>query len=78
MNGHDPVWLADMRWLAGYRHRVAEVAAALLEAFSESRTLIDGARSVGDPIAVLPVLYHLLWSRNWWWIWQSGWRGGRW
>ncbi len=67
VSGHDPVWLANVRWLAGYRHHrylVEPVAAALMEAFAEPRPLIEGARSVGDPIAVLPVLYHLLWSKK--------------
>jgi hypothetical protein len=65
VGGHDAVWLSNVRWLAGYRparYRVEPVAAALLEVFAGPRVLIDGARAVGDPIAVLPVLYHLLWS----------------
>ena len=64
---HDPVWLTNVQWLGGYRHprhRVESTAAALLAAFAKSRPLIDGARSVGDPVAVLPVLHHLLWSKE--------------
>ncbi|MFD6161479.1 TnsA-like heteromeric transposase endonuclease subunit [Nocardia sp. NPDC060256] len=64
VHGHDPIWLGNVRWLAGYRHpryRVGPVAAALREAFGEPRPLIEGVRSVGDPIAVLPVLFHLVW-----------------
>ncbi len=64
VSGHDPIWLGNLRWLAGYRHpryRVGPVAAALREAFAEPRPLIEGAQSVGDPIAVLPVFYHLVW-----------------
>jgi hypothetical protein len=60
----DPVVVANVRWLAGYRHprhRVEPVASALLETFTEPQPLIDGAARVGDPIAVLPVLFHLLW-----------------
>ena len=56
---------ANLRWLAGYRHsRCADAgrAAGLRQAFGEPRPLLDGAREVGDPIAVLPVLYHLLWA----------------
>ncbi|MDV7246275.1 MULTISPECIES: TnsA-like heteromeric transposase endonuclease subunit [Rhodococcus] len=67
VTGHDPVWLANVVWLAGYRHRrhrIEPTVSALLAAFTEPRPLIEGARSVGDPIAVLPALYHLLWSRE--------------
>ena len=67
VNGHDPVWLANVRWLAGYRtvrHRVEPVVAALGEVFADPRPLVEGARAVGDPIAVLPVLYHLMWCRE--------------
>ncbi|WP_433521290.1 TnsA-like heteromeric transposase endonuclease subunit [Nocardia pseudovaccinii] len=67
VTGHDPVWLANVRWLGGYRHlryRVEPAASALSRAFARPRPLIEGACSVGDPIAVLPVLYHLLWSRE--------------
>ncbi|MGW7219052.1 TnsA-like heteromeric transposase endonuclease subunit [Streptomyces sp. NPDC054826] len=62
----DEVLMANVRWLAGYRHpRVnrPEVAARLLEAFADGGGLLAGARRVGDQIAVLPVLFHLLWRR---------------
>ncbi|MEU2909769.1 TnsA-like heteromeric transposase endonuclease subunit [Streptomyces massasporeus] len=62
----DAVLMANVRWLAGYRnprvHR-PEVAARLLEAFADGGGLLAGARRVGDQIAVLPVLFHLLWRR---------------
>ena len=60
----DPVLLANMRWLSGYRHpRVlrAGIATELIAVFSAARPLLRGVREVGDPIHVLPVLYHLLW-----------------
>jgi hypothetical protein len=60
----DLVRSANLRWLAGYRHprcRDAGRALALLEAFDSSAPLMDGTRDVGDPIAVLPTLFHLLW-----------------
>ncbi|MER8015783.1 TnsA-like heteromeric transposase endonuclease subunit [Streptomyces griseoluteus] len=60
-------WTANLRWLAGYRHprvRQEPVASALLAAFSEPLGLLAGARTVGDPLVVLPVLYHLLWRRE--------------
>lgn len=61
-----PLLAANVRWLSGYRHprcRIERVADALLEAATRSdhsvRTL---ARTVGDPVVVLPCLFHLLWS----------------
>lgn len=65
VHGHDPVWLANVRWLAGYRlarFRREPTATALLDAFASTAPLAWAAAEIGDPIAVLPVLYHLLWS----------------
>jgi hypothetical protein len=64
VHGHEPVWLGNVRWLAGYRmSRCCRRPwdALLLAQFAEPGALIAGARAVGDPIAVLPTLYHLLW-----------------
>jgi hypothetical protein len=33
-------------------------------AFAAPAPLVDGAEAAGDPIAVLPVLYHLLWRQE--------------
>ncbi|MGX7828009.1 TnsA-like heteromeric transposase endonuclease subunit [Actinokineospora sp. 24-640] len=58
--------LANVRWLAGYRHprhQLDDVTAALRAAFAAPTGLLDGAEEVGDPTAVLPVLFHLLWRR---------------
>jgi hypothetical protein len=63
----DPIVVSNVRWLAGYRHPrhdVPEVAAGLRGVFAEPGGLMTGARSVGDPIAVLPVLFHLLWRHE--------------
>lgn len=60
----DPVVTANLRWLSGYRHpRVYRpaVAAALEAVFESARPLMAGARSVGEAILVLPVLFHMLW-----------------
>ena len=60
----DSVLLANVRWLAGYRHPrhgVVESVTALREAFGSPAPLMAGAGAVGDPIAVLPVLFHLMW-----------------
>jgi hypothetical protein len=64
--GPAAVLTANVRWLAGYRHPrcyQAAIAAALVEAFSRPAPLMPGAAVAGDPIAVLPVLYHLLWRQ---------------
>lgn len=63
----DPVFMANVRWLSGYRHRrydLPEVTGALLDAFAEPAELMSGAESVGDTIAVLPVLFYLLWRHR--------------
>ena len=63
----DAVHAANIRWLAGYRHprcRDDAVAAQLREAFARPAPLLTGVQSVGDPIAVLPVAYNLLWAHS--------------
>jgi hypothetical protein len=65
ITGHDQVWLDNVRWLAGYRHRRYHrepAAPDLITAFGQPRPLGEGAALAGDPVAVLPVLFHLLWS----------------
>lgn len=62
-----PVATANLRWLSGYRHPrygVPETAGVLRAAFAAPVPLIDGAEAAGDPVAVLPVLYHLLWRHE--------------
>ena len=61
----DPVRVANLRWLAGYRHRRCGepgLAAAVCSAFWSPAPLLAQAATVGDPIAVLPVVFHLLWQ----------------
>ncbi|WP_374205631.1 TnsA-like heteromeric transposase endonuclease subunit [Streptomyces sioyaensis] len=61
----DPLVMANMRWLSRYRRRRClrrDVAHRLLEVFHEPGSLRGGAMEVGDPLMVLPVLFHLLWS----------------
>jgi len=60
----DPVHAANLRWLAGYRHpRFAQPAptARLRAVFTGPAPLLAGAASAGDPVAVLPVLFGMLW-----------------
>jgi hypothetical protein len=60
----DAVTTANLRWLAGYRHprhNIPALSAALRAVFTERMPLQAGAEAVGDPIGVLPVLFHLLW-----------------
>jgi hypothetical protein len=62
----DAVLLANVKWLAGYRHPrydMPELRQALLEVFAAPEELFAGVRRVGDRLAVLSVLYHLLWRQ---------------
>jgi hypothetical protein len=62
----DPVYRRNVAWLAGYRHPRhhggQQLAAALQEAFAERTPLSEGARGIGDPLVVLPALFHALWA----------------
>jgi hypothetical protein len=61
----DPVLAANMRWLAGYRHPRCvreQYRTRLLEVFAEPTPVLAGVAAVGDRIAVLPMLFHLLWA----------------
>jgi hypothetical protein len=60
----DAVRAANVAWLARYRHQRCgspDVAALLLKVFAEPVPLMAGAVVAGDPMAVLPVLFHLMW-----------------
>ncbi len=63
----DPVRTANVAWLSRYRHRRCgspDVAELLVREFAEPAPLLAGAEAVGDPLAVLPVLFHLLWCHR--------------
>jgi hypothetical protein len=67
VGGLPPVRAANLRWLSGYRHPRCHnrlLAARLLEVFADRGPLLEGARQVGDPIVVLPVVFHMLWCRR--------------
>ena len=62
----DPVYRANVRWLACYRHPrngPAETVSRVLEAFAQPTSLFAGASAAGVRLAVLPVVYHLLWRQ---------------
>lgn len=61
----DPVLVANVRWLAGYRHpwyAAGPWMPALMEAFGSPRPAVEAVRDLGDPIAVWPAVFHALWS----------------
>jgi hypothetical protein len=63
----DPVRTANVAWLSRYRHRRCgspDVGRLLVKAFAEPAPLMAGAEAVGDPLAVLPVLFHLMWRHT--------------
>ncbi|MFF7459391.1 TnsA-like heteromeric transposase endonuclease subunit [Kitasatospora sp. NPDC008115] len=64
----DPVVVGNVRWLAGYRHPrfrgARQVEEAVMEAFACPRPLVEGVRAVGNPLVVLPVVYHALWAHR--------------
>lgn len=63
------LFLANVRWLAGYRHsrclRTLE-SAQIMEALASGAvsTISDLAAQIGDPVAVLPTIFHLLWQQR--------------
>ncbi|MFL6073145.1 MAG: TnsA-like heteromeric transposase endonuclease subunit [Mycobacteriales bacterium] len=66
VGGLGGVLAANLRWLAGYRHpRCLHLgrAAELRKVFDIARPLMDGVGRVGDPVAVLPTLFHLMWRQ---------------
>ncbi|WP_306970382.1 TnsA-like heteromeric transposase endonuclease subunit [Streptomyces afghaniensis] len=62
----DLVYRRNVTWLSGYRHPRYEagqqVAAALRESFAGRTPLWEGMRRAGDPMVVLPALFHALWA----------------
>ncbi|MFI7180238.1 TnsA-like heteromeric transposase endonuclease subunit [Streptomyces spororaveus] len=62
----EPVYRRNVAWLSGYRHPryrgSQQVAAALQEAFAARTPLEEGVCGIGDPLVVLPALFHALWA----------------
>ncbi|WP_240634081.1 TnsA-like heteromeric transposase endonuclease subunit [Streptomyces dengpaensis] len=61
---------ANLRWLAGYRHPRHQgpswLRSALAAVFAVPRPLGDGVALAGDPLQVLPALYHACGPGSWW------------
>lgn len=61
-----PIRAANLRWLAGYRNprnRRQDVVTNLTSLLAHNPTTIGAtALAAGEPILVLPTLYHLLWT----------------
>lgn len=63
----DPVRIANVAWLSRYRHRRCGspgMEELLVKVFAEPAPLMAGAEAVGDPLAVLPALFHLMWRHT--------------
>ncbi|WP_235882713.1 TnsA-like heteromeric transposase endonuclease subunit [Streptomyces apricus] len=62
----DPIYRRNVAWLSGYRHPRYQgggvLADALQEAFAEPTPLARGVGGLGDPLLVLPAVFHALWS----------------
>lgn len=63
-----PIRAANLRWLAGYRNprnRRQDVVTDLVCLLTPNLNTIGGAAiAAGEPILVLPTLYHLLWTHE--------------
>lgn len=64
-----PVYLANLRWLAGYRHPRslrASTATLLMDILTAQGTATVGdlATAAGDPVTTLPTLFNLLWKHT--------------
>lgn len=63
----DEVRSANLGWLAGYRHArfaVPDTVDRLRAVFAIPRPMMDGAARCGPVAAVLPVLFHQLWTQR--------------
>ena len=64
----DQVLGGNVRWLARYGHPRcagrAEVTRRLRVAFAGSAPLLAGAARAGDPLAMLPALFHMMWRQE--------------
>lgn len=58
--------MANLRWLARYRHRrcgsETDIVERLMEVFRQPHGLRVGAKEAGDVLRALPALFHLMWT----------------
>ncbi|WP_240689703.1 TnsA-like heteromeric transposase endonuclease subunit [Arthrobacter sp. PAMC25564] len=69
LGGLSAVYLANLRWLAGYRHPRCShepMATLLTDVLSNGPASIRGlaAAAAADPVIVLPTVFHLLWKQR--------------
>lgn len=61
------VRVSNVRWLARYRHprcaRDLDLVARLRQVCGQPRPLFEAAAEVGERLAVLPALFHLMWRQ---------------
>lgn len=69
LGGLASVHAANLRWIAGYRHprccrdEFAADSLARLQA-AGSQSLRELASAIGDPVCVLPTVFHLMWRHQ--------------
>jgi hypothetical protein len=67
VGGLPRVYLANLKWLSGYRHPrclIPDTSAAITGYLSDTpgpQALGQVAAAVGDPLITLPTLFHLMW-----------------
>jgi hypothetical protein len=64
----DPVYSANLRWLAGYRHPrclVPATATSVVEQLSTDDLALGAlADLVGPRVIVMPTIFHLIWTHR--------------
>jgi len=63
----NPIFLANLNWLAGYRRIPAkfnDFAVVIIDKASERQSIKDLLADVGPPALVRPVLFFLMWKRQ--------------
>lgn len=63
----DPIFLANLNWLAGYRRtpsKFVEYSIPLIEKAMQRQSIEDLLMDVGPPALVRPILFFLMWKRQ--------------
>lgn len=69
LGGLPPAYAASLRWIAGYRHprcpreEITGLVVARLQA-TGPQSIRELASAIGDPICVLPTIFHLIWRHQ--------------